>query len=133
MKLPDLPRVLKKREADWTTTTFIPWCKQYKRTFAWEVKHTRSKDYLNFNEVKPGQIAKLLEVRHSVYVRKNPDMGESTDFDGQCLVAEPAYIVIKFPKFFCLITIDTFVLESKRSKRRSLTSSRAKEIAFLVV
>jgi hypothetical protein len=133
MKLPELPRVLKKREANWTTDKFIPWCKKYGQTFAWEVKHTRGKDYLNFNEVKPNQIAKLLEVRHGVYVRKNPDMGETTDFDGQCLVGEPAYIIIKYPLVFVLINIDTFVLESKRSKRKSLTSERAKLIAFKVV
>lgn len=134
MKLPELPRVLQKKEANWTTTIFIPWCKQNaKMSFAWEIKHTHGKEYLNFKEVTTDQINKLLIVRHGVYVRKNPDMGETTDFDGQCLVEEPAYIVIKYSTFFCLIPIDIFVLESKRSKRRSLTASRAKEIATIIV
>lgn len=131
--LPDLPKVLNKQEANWTTKHFIHWCKKYKKTFAWEVKHTRGKDYLNFNEVKPHQIAKLLQVRHDIYVKKNKDTGDLQDFDGQCLVNEPAYVVIKYPKGFVLISIDTFLLESQRSKRRSLTWSRAKEISTVVV
>lgn len=131
MKLPELPRVLNKREAAWTTKVWIAWCKKYKKTFAWEVKHTRGKEYLNFNEVKPRQIEKLLEVRHGIYVRKNPDMGENTDFDGQCLCEQPAYIVIKYPKNVAIIPIDTFVLESKRSKRRSLMCQRAIELSTI--
>lgn len=45
----------------------------------------------------------------------------------------PAFIVIKYPTFFVLIDIDTFLLEKKRSKRKSLTSERAKEIAWKTV
>lgn len=129
--LPELPRVLNKREANWTTTVWIPWCKKYGKTFAWEVKHTREKNYLNFKEVKERQRAKLLEVRHGTYVRKNPDMGENTDFDGQCLTQEPAYVVIKYTKGVAIIPIDTFLLEAKRSTRKSLTWERAKALSTI--
>ncbi len=45
----------------------------------------------------------------------------------------PAFIVIKYPDMFCLIDIDTWILERGRSPRKSLTSSRATEIAWKVV
>lgn len=45
----------------------------------------------------------------------------------------PAFIVIKYPLFFVMIDIDTFLLEKKRSKRKSLTSIRAKEIAWKTI
>lgn len=44
-----------------------------------------------------------------------------------------AYIVIKYPGFFCLITASVFGSEKKRSQRRSLTAERAKELAEVVV
>jgi hypothetical protein len=49
------------------------------------------------------------------------------------MTEQPAYVVIRYPKGFVLISIDTFVLESQRSKRRSLTWQRAQDIAFKVV
>ena len=45
----------------------------------------------------------------------------------------PAFIVVKYPNLFVIIGIDAWVLEKKRSKRKSLTSSRAQEIAWKVV
>lgn len=46
---------------------------------------------------------------------------------------EPAYICVKYRSCFTLIDIETFILEDKRSKRRSLTEARAKEIAQKVI
>lgn len=45
----------------------------------------------------------------------------------------PAYVVIRFPREFHLISIGTFVLEKERSKRKSLTTERAKEISTRTV
>jgi len=74
--------------------------------YAWELKQTTTES-LPFISVVPHQITALEIVKGSV--------------------------VIRYPQFFCLIPIDIFIQESKRSKRRSLTSERAKEIATLVV
>lgn len=45
----------------------------------------------------------------------------------------PANVVIKFPLEFHLIDIETFLLEKKRSKRKSLTNARAREISLISV
>lgn len=45
----------------------------------------------------------------------------------------PAYIVIKYPKCFCIIDIESFTEEKKRSKRKSLTSERACAISYKVI
>lgn len=45
----------------------------------------------------------------------------------------PANVVIRFPREFHLIDIDTFLLEKKRSKRKSLTTLRAREISIVSI
>lgn len=45
----------------------------------------------------------------------------------------PACVVIKFPDAFHIIDIDTFLMEKKRSARKSLTSTRAKELSTITV
>lgn len=130
--LPELPRKLNKKEASWTTTVFRKWVEQNGMTAVFEIKYAR-KDYLAFSEVAEHQVQSLFKVRHSTFVYKIPDMGEKSPFDLFSMKEMPAYIVIKYPKFFCLISIDHFVMESKKSKRRSLTSKRASEVAWKVI
>ena len=132
MKLPDLPKVLKKREADWTTKVFRHWLEKNGKTGVYEVKYAKG-DSLPFSAVLPHQIENLLAVRHKTFVYKVIDMGEKNPFDIFCLTEQPSFIVIRYPKGFVLISIDTFVLESQRSKRCSLTFARACDIAFKVV
>lgn len=116
-------------------TEFNTWLKTvYKRTGAYELKHTRGKSYLPFSEVKEHQIRALQIAKNGVLAYKIPDDSMSyKPFDCISLAGEPARVVIKYSDFFVLIDVETFVLESKRSKRRSLTAARAKEIAILVV
>lgn len=121
-----------KREANFQIT-FNHWLKNvYKRTGAFELKQTKT-DSIPFSSVEVHQIQALQAVRHSTFVFKIPDAGYQNPYDCYCMTEQPAYVVIKYPESFCLITIDQFVLESEQSKRRSLTSKRAREIAFLVV
>ena len=121
-----------KREAKFNTT-FNHWLKLvYKKTGAFELKQTKT-DSLPFSDVKPHQIEALQAVRHQTFVYKIPDLGLQNPFDCYCMTEQPAYVVIRYPKGFVLIPIDTFVLESQRSKRRSLTWQRAQDIAFKVV
>ena len=44
-----------------------------------------------------------------------------------------AYVVIKYPGFFCVITASAFGNEKRTSQRKSLTAERAREIAEIVV
>jgi len=134
MTLPTLPKVLNKREANWTTTVFRKWLVENYQTLggsAFEVKHTRGKEYLAFSEVKASQVAKMLKIRHEKYVWKNPDHGEETPPDIFFFNQAPVYVVIRYPRGVSIIPIDVFVLESKRSKRRSLTYARAVELSTI--
>lgn len=130
MKLPDLPRQLNKREANWSTTIFRSWVlKHFNHSAIFEVKHTRGKSLFPFKEVKEKQRSKMLQIRHDKFLWKNPDTGDETPPDFFLLVKEPTFVVIKYPKGVAIIPIDTFLLEEKRSKRKSLTWERANELS----
>lgn len=120
-----------KREAKFNTK-FNHWLKNvYKNSGVFELKQADIS--LPFSSVQDHQIEALQNVRHSTFVYKIPDAGFQNPFDCFTFTKMPAYVVIKYPKFFCLISIDTFLLERSRSKRKSLTAIRAKDIAQIVI
>jgi len=129
--LPELPKQNKKQETAFGLK-LREWIEKNLRvTCSMETKDSRGKDYLNFNDVTEGQVNFAIAI--------NSDKGvliRVTGLDGEpdfvYLRNEPAYIVVKYPRCFCLIDIKTFVLEKGRSKAKSLTSSRAKEIAEVI-
>lgn len=92
------------------------------------------KQSMGFGLVKPHQIDALLAVKHRNLLYKAPDdsMGMKP-FDLFYLSNAPAYVVIKYPSHFCLIDIDVFIRERDTSKRKSLTTERARDIAFISV
>jgi len=106
----------------------------YQKTCAVELKHTRGRNCLPFSEVKDHQIRALQIVNRGVFAYKisDFDMGYKP-FDGFCLAGERAFIVIRYPRFFCMIPVETFVLERDRSTRKSLTSSRALDLSTCTV
>lgn len=130
MTLPNLPKVLNKREANWTTTVFRKWCEEKGITAVFEIKYTK-KDYIAFSDVKDHQKQALLKVRYGAFVYKIPDMGERAPFDLFSFNKAPAYVVIRYPKGVAVIPIDVFLLEEKRSKRKSLTYGRAMELSTI--
>ena len=97
--------------------------------FAFELKHTRGKTYLNFSEVKSHQIAALLAVKNQNFVYKISDsaIGQKP-FDSIAFKKCLAYVVVKYPKNFYMIGIDSWIAERNTSTRKSLTEDRAKEI-----
>lgn len=115
------------REKDFQST-FNKWLKTtYKESGVFELKLTHS-DSLPFSAVQPHQELALWHTQHNQLVYKIPDVGFQNPFDCVSLVEIPAYVVVRYPEFFCLINIDTWQKEAKLSKRKSLTASRAKEI-----
>lgn len=102
---------------------------------AFELKYCVG-DSLPFSAVKAHQIAALVAVKHGKFYYKIPDdsMG-AKPYDCFCMSRGDAYVVIEYSVagFFCLIDIDVFVAEQKRSARKSLTSARARAIAAWVV
>jgi hypothetical protein len=103
-------------------------------TCALEMKDTRGKNNLAFSEVKQAQrdFGMAIKSDKGVMIRVEPIVEGYPDYI--YLRNEPAYVPIKYPKCICIIDIETFILEDKRSKkRRSLTCARAKDIAIKVI
>lgn len=102
--------------------------------FAFELKHTRGKNSLPFSAVEDHQLHALLAASGKGFFYKISDESQGyKPFDCFALRACEAYIVIKYPSFFVLITVESFIMEKETSKRRSLTEARAKELAIYEV
>src|SRR5882762_2131629 len=99
-------------------TRFNVWIREkFNKTAAFELKHTHGRSSLPFASVKDHQIRALSIVRHGTLSYKIFDDSISyKPFDCFSLSDEIAYVVIKYPDFFCLIDVDTFTLENKKSK-----------------
>ena len=122
-----------KREAKFGTL-FSHWLRANKKsisTSAFEYKQTTT-NALAFSAVKEHQVDALLACKSDEgFYFKIPDTSFCLlPFDGFFIRNGYAYVIIKYPKAFYLIDIDDFVSENKNSKRRSLTSERASEIAI---
>lgn len=118
------------RERDFQST-FNKWLKtEYKKSGAFELKLAKT-DSLPFSDVKDHQEAALWHTKHRQMVYKIPDVGYQNPYDCVSLVGLPAFVVIRYPEFFCLIDIDDWQKEKKLSTRKSLLSSRAKEISTI--
>ena len=113
--------------------TFSHWLKSvHRQTGAFELKVAKNES-LPFSAVAPHQLQALEQVRYGTFVFKIPDMGLQNPYDCFCFTRQPAWVVVKYEKFFCLISIDVFLLEMERTVRKSLTAKRAEEIASEVI
>lgn len=122
---------MKKREADFGVL-LRHWLKANPRhDCALELKQT-SGSSIPFSCLEPQQIDYLQAIKSDkgVLIRVQGVNGEP---DYVYLRNAPACVVIKFPKEFHLIDIDTFVMEKKRSIRRSLTNARARDISTVSI
>lgn len=112
---------------------FRHWIKANPRlTSSLEMKDTRGQNALLFSEVKQAQIDYGMAIKSDKGVMIRTQGIEGLP-DYIYLRNEPAYVVIKFPKAFTIIDIETFAYEKKRSKKASLTCARAKELAIKVI
>ena len=131
--LPDLPKQIKHQETKFSLL-FRSWIKAHPRyTCSIELKDTRGKNSFPFSEVKQAQIDWALAISSDkgVLIRIQPIVEGLPDYIW--MRNEPAYVIIKFSHSFSIISIGTFVLEKERSKRKSLTEERAKEISVITV
>ena len=98
-----------------------------------ELKHTRGKTSLPFKSVEAEQIAFGLQAgsRKGVLARVSQGTVGCADYIG--LIRASSWVVISFPRFFCVIALEVFVMERDRSSRKSLTAERAEAIATAVV
>lgn len=122
---------MKSREADFGVI-FRHWIRanpQYSSAF--ELKQT-GRDSISFAALEEHQLV-YLQAIHSDKGALIRVQGVNGEPDYVYLRNSPAYIVIKFTGEFHMIGIDTFVLERGRSKRKSLTNMRAREISTVSV
>lgn len=131
MKLPELPQVNKKQEAN-SSLKLREWIMSNPRSScSIEMKDTRGKNYLNYSEIGQEQINYALAIQESekgVLIRVQGMNGEP---DYIYLRKEPALFGIKYPKGICLINVNNLVHEMKTFKKKSLDFSRAKDIAII--
>lgn len=128
MDLPELPRTIKKKEADFGVTFrhFIE-TNPPKEDCAFELKHTRGEPSLPFSELKDEQIAYANKIKKGAFIRIPGLKGEP---DYVWMKGKPTYVVVKYPKNFYIIPMEAFVEEKEASvKRKSLTEERAKELS----
>lgn len=130
--LPDLPRTLNRSEASFGVA-FRKWWTENPLPGTFELKHSRGKDSIPFSAIEPDQIA----FANAAYSKKGTlarvTVGSPGCADYIGLVNSPAWIVLKYPRAFYIISINTFLLEKLRSKRKSLTAERANAIATISV
>jgi hypothetical protein len=123
---------MKKREANFGTL-FRHWARAnpLRETCHFELKQTQ-KDSIPFSCVEQQQVNFATAIRESpkgILVRNQGGNGEP---DYSYFYQNAVYVVIKFPDMFCIISMRQFVGESHLSKRKSLTSERARQIAIHV-
>lgn len=127
---------MKKREAKFGLL-FRHWHKANKKRmpkrFNFELKQTL-KSSIPFSSLRSQQWDYLLAGKGEGFMYKIPDDSISAKpFDGFWSSETPGYVIIRFPKHFEIIDIETLVLERSTSKRKSLTSDRAKQISIISV
>ncbi len=130
---------MKKREADFGTY-FRHWLKANPMiSGAFELKQTTGKS-IPFSDVQDHQIEALeaANSKHGILYKAPDDSRGVKPFDYFYLRNAPAWVVLKFPDAFHIISIGTFMQEKeaelkKPKGRKSITSVRSKEISVVTV
>lgn len=128
--LPSLPKRNNKKEADFGLV-FREYInkKRWPVSADFELKDSRGKDRIPYSEIRDDQwdsAARSLSdkgnlMRISVGTPGAPDYAYRRN--------APTYVVIRFPKSCEVISFETLALERERSKAKSLTWERAREIS----
>lgn len=131
MSLPELPRQNKASEADFGVR-FRCWWERTKLPGNFELKHVRARASLPFSDVKAQQIAvgNMASSEKGVLLRVSAGTVGAPDYIGQ--VTQPVWIVISYPRFFCVIALAAFLEERDSGRSRSLSPERAQAIATVV-
>lgn len=130
--LPSLPKQIKGPEADFGIE-FRCWWTAHPLCGNFELKHTRGRNSLPFAAVEAEQVTmgNAAYSRKGTLVRITVGTPGAPDYIGQR--NQITWIVIRFPKAFYLVSLEAFLMEKKRSIRKSLTSERAESIATITV
>jgi hypothetical protein len=121
-----------KREAK-SSIVFRHWIRANPQfTGAYEMKDSKGKSNIPFSCVEDHQLNYGMAIKSpkGVLIRVQGTNGEP---DYIYLRNAPSWVVIKFPNCFEIIDVETFIMEKKRSKQKSLTSIRARAISVVTV
>ena len=128
---------MRKLEAQFLSGPFKKWCESKDNklpTFVFEAKSTRGKDSLLFSQVEHHQVISEHQAKHATkYYKIADDSRGQKPFDGAFWRGVDAYIVIEYPRFWCMVDIDIFENEERTSVRRSIKDCRAMQIASVVI
>lgn len=96
------------------------------------MKDTRGKGYLPFSEVKDEQINWGLRISSpkGALIRV---IGLNGQPDFIWMRNAPAWIVIRYPKKFEVISVRAFDMERRKTEHKSLSSSRAAAISTITI
>lgn len=125
--LPDLPKQIIKGEAKFGIE-LRRWIEKNKiQSCPLEIKRTMVTS-IPFSCVSAEQVAFLLSAKSDkgILIRVTGTGGEP---DYAYYRKAPARVVIRYPHSFHIIDIEAFLAEKKRSKRHSLTESKARELS----
>lgn len=116
------------------STLFRHWIRAHPPhvTSHYELKQTES-DSIPFSALEDHQVVYGEALRDSEDGILMRNMGGNGEPDYTYFHRDPVYIVVKFPTCFSIISLASFELERTFSDRKSLTSERAREIAFQTV
>ncbi len=96
-QFPELPRVLKKREADVTPKVLAWFREKHKKIAVFEIKATDSNS-IPQSALAPHQRAALIKASTGTLVHKLTDASRTRQpFDAFCVSLCPAYVVAVFP------------------------------------
>ena len=115
------------------TTIFEKYIRAKKMHGVFELKQTDA-DSIPFSKVEAHQLESLIATQNTGFLHKISDSDPRRKaFD--LLYTRPlvGYIAIRFPKVTCVITVNNFIFERDKSKRKSLTVERAKEISTYIL
>ena len=136
--LPPLPKTTKKEEADFGAK-LVEHCNKHGffEYPCWtEIKKTDEKNTFYFRQLEPLQVIKLRKIKYEgfmIRITQASSGGTAGIPDYTWVYKQPAYVGIKYDKSWCFIDIDTFVLEKERSKKKSMTEERARELSIKVI
>lgn len=132
MQLPNLPQQNSQKEASFGVKLRKFYEKNPQLTCSIETKQTQT-DSIPFSAIEEEQLQFALAIRSDkgVLMRIAPIVKGMPDYI--YMRNEPSWITIKYPKGMVWISPDRFIAERNTSKRRSLTWSRACEIASKVI
>lgn len=127
---------MKKSEAT-QHTAVAAWMRNFLKkshALAVEVKHSRGKNSIAFNALETHQRDALMAVTGTGITFKIPDGAyQKLPFDLFGIAKARAFVAVRFPDFIAIIEIQKWCIEEMKSSRKSLTSDRARELAYDVI